>query len=76
MIDAVRGRLADAVDLLAELDSLAEAAGGRLPAPLLVQALAELDAVAAQLVRLHQGLAGALDGPEAGKGHPRPADAG
>lgn len=67
MSDAVRGRLADAVEALAEIDALVEHGGDRLPPLLLARAMVELDALAARLSGLRQSLAGAMDSRNIGE---------
>jgi len=57
MKDALRERIADAVDLLSELDALAEASAGRMPPLLLARALVQVNGIAAGLARLRQTLA-------------------
>jgi hypothetical protein len=58
--DAIRARLADAVDTLSDLDTLIEQRAGRLAPILLARAMVEIDAAAAGLARLRQRLTNAI----------------
>jgi hypothetical protein len=64
--EAIRARLADAVETLSDIDALVEGAADRLPPLLLARALVEADTLAAQLARLRQTLADAAGKPMAG----------
>jgi hypothetical protein len=59
--DAIRARLADAVDALSEIDALVEADADRLPPLLLARALIRLARIGRRLAQLRQSLANALD---------------
>jgi hypothetical protein len=76
MKDALRARLADAVDVLADLDALVEHGAGRLPPLLLGRALVRLDGIAVRLARLRQALAATLAVPSAGQDNRNAADGG
>ncbi len=65
MKDAIRARLADAVDTLSDLDALIENRAGSLVPILLAWAMVEFDAIAAGLARLRQRLADSTADPAA-----------
>ncbi len=59
---AIRARLADAVELLSDLDALMERAdAGRLPPILQARTMVRLAAITARLARMRQGVRDALD---------------
>jgi hypothetical protein len=63
--DALRARLADAVDVLADLDALVEHGADGMPPLLLARVLIRLDDIAVRLVRLRQALTATLADPSA-----------